>query len=104
MFKTIVNAFKVKEIRNKILITLALLLVYRIGCWLPVPGLILSRFSEAVGGQDFLTLISSISGGALSQGAILALGISPYISASIIIQLLTIAIPALERLSTRGRR
>ena len=102
MFKTIVNAFKVKEIRNKILITLALLLVYRIGCWLPVPGLILSRFSEAVGGQDFLTLISSISGGALSQGAILALGISPYISASIIIQLLTIAIPALERLSKQG--
>lgn len=102
MFKTIVNAFKVKEIRNKILITLALLLVYRIGCWLPVPGLVLSKFTEAVGGQDFLTLISSISGGALSQGAILALGISPYISASIIIQLLTIAIPALERLSKQG--
>lgn len=102
MFKTIVNAFKVKEIRNKILITLALLLVYRIGCWLPVPGLILSKFSTAINGQDFLSLISSISGGALSQGAILALGISPYISASIIIQLLTIAIPSLERLSKQG--
>ncbi len=102
MFKTIVNAFKVKEIRNKILLTLALLLVYRVGCWLPVPGIMLKSFSEAVGGQDFLTLISSISGGALSQGAILSLGISPYISASIIIQLLTIAIPALERLSKQG--
>ncbi len=102
MFKTIVNAFKVKEIRNKILITLALLLVYRIGCWLPVPGLVLSQFSAAIDGQDFLTLISSISGGALSQGAILALGVSPYISASIIIQLLTIAIPSLERLSKQG--
>ena len=102
MFKTIVNAFKVKEIRNKILITLALLLVYRVGCWLPVPGLVLSKFSEAIGTQDFLSLISSISGGALSQGAILALGISPYISASIIIQLLTIAIPSLERLSKQG--
>lgn len=102
MFKTIVNAFKVKEIRNKILLTLALLLIYRIGCWLPVPGLILGSFKEAVGSQDFLSLISSISGGALSQGAILALGISPYISASIIIQLLTIAIPPLERLSKQG--
>ncbi len=102
MFKTIVNAFKVKEIRNKILLTLALLLIYRVGCWLPVPGLILSKFSEAIGSQDFLSLISSISGGALSQGAILALGVSPYISASIIIQLLTIAIPPLERLSKQG--
>lgn len=102
MFKTIVNAFKVKEIRNKILLTLALLLVYRVGCWLPVPGIMLASFSQAVGGQDFLTLISSISGGALSQGAILSLGISPYISASIIIQLLTIAIPPLERLSKQG--
>ena len=102
MFKTIVNAFKVKEIRNKILLTLALLLIYRVGCWLPVPGIMLGKFSEAVGGQDFLNLISSISGGALSQGAILALGISPYISASIIIQLLTIAIPKLERLSKQG--
>ena len=55
MFKTIVNAFKVKEIRNKILITLALLLIYRIGCWLPVPGLVLSQFSAAIDGQDFLT-------------------------------------------------
>lgn len=102
MFKTIVNAFKVKEIRNKILITLGLLLIYRVGCWLPVPGLVLSKFSEAIGSQDFLSLISSISGGALSQGAILALGVSPYISASIIIQLLTIAIPSLERLSKQG--
>ena len=102
MFKTIVNAFKVKEIRNKILLTLGLLLIYRIGCWLPVPGIMLQSFSEAIGGQDFLSLISSISGGALSQGAILSLGISPYISASIIIQLLTIAIPRLEQLSKQG--
>lgn len=102
MFKTIVNAFKVKEIRIKIFLTLALLLVYRIGCWIPVPGLNLTSFAENIGGQDFLSLISSISGGALSQGAILALGIAPYISASIIIQLLTIAIPALEKLTKLG--
>ena len=102
MFKTIVNAFRDKEIRKKIFITLALLLVYRLGCWLPVPGINVEAFSSSVGGQDFLSLLSSVSGGALANGAILALGISPYISASIIIQLLTIAIPSLERLSKLG--
>lgn len=102
MFKTIVNAFKVKEIRNKILITFGLLLIYRLGCWLPVPGINVAAFKESIGGQDFLSLLSSVSGGALANGAILALGISPYISASIIIQLLTIAIPSLERLSKMG--
>ena len=102
MFKTIANAFKVKEIRNKILLTLLLLLIYRIGCFLPVAGLNINEFSNAIEGQEFLQLLSSISGGALSQGAILALGISPYISASIIIQLLTIAIPSWERLSKQG--
>lgn len=102
MFKTIVNAFKDREIRKKIFITLALLLVYRLGCWLPVPGINVSAFAENVGGQDFLSLLSSVSGGALANGAILALGISPYISSSIIIQLLTIAIPSLERLSKMG--
>ncbi len=102
MFKTLVDAFKVKEIRNKILITLGLLLVYRLGCWIPTPGINTSAFNATVEGQSFLSLLSSISGGALSQGAILALGISPYISASIIIQLLSIAIPSLERLSKMG--
>lgn len=102
MFKTIVNAFRDKEIRNKILITIALLLVYRLGCWLPVPGINVEAFSASVDSQDFLSLLSSVSGGALANGAILALGISPYISASIVIQLLTIAIPSLERLSKMG--
>jgi preprotein translocase subunit SecY len=102
MFKTIANAFKVKEIRVKILITLALLLVYRIGAWLPVPGINIAEFGKIVGEQDFLNLLSSVSGGALANGAILALGIAPYISASIIIQLLTIAIPSLEKLTKMG--
>lgn len=102
MFKTLVNAFKQKDIRRKILLTLGLLLVFRIGAWIPVPGLDLQTFSDSIGGQDFLSLISSVSGGALSNGAILALGVAPYISASIIIQLLTIAIPALERLTHLG--
>ena len=102
MFKTLVDAFKNKDIRKKIFITLGLLLLFRLGCWIPVPGINLTVFSEAVSGQSFLSLLSGISGGALSQGAILALGVSPYISASIIVQLLTLAIPPLERLSKQG--
>ena len=102
MFKTLVNAFKDKDIRRKIFLTIGLLLIYRIGCWLPVPGLNPASEAWAVDSQDFLSLISSVSGGALANGAILALGISPYISSSIIIQLLTIAIPSLERLSKMG--
>ena len=102
MFKTLVDAFKNKDIRKKIFITLGLLLLFRLGCWIPVPGINLTVFREAVSGQSFLSLLSGISGGALSQGAILALGVSPYISASIIVQLLTLAIPPLERLSKQG--
>ncbi|MGN0961336.1 MAG: preprotein translocase subunit SecY [Christensenellales bacterium] len=103
MFKNFINAFKVKEIRNKILLTILLVLIYRLGCWIPVPGVDASAFSAQVSGDEgFLGLLSSVSGGALANGAILALGISPYISASIIIQLLTIAIPSLERLSKMG--
>ena len=102
MFKTIANAFKVKEVRNKILITLLLLFIFRIGCWLPLPGIDISVFSTTTTDNQFLGLLSSISGGALANGSILALGVSPYISASIIIQLLTVAIPALERLSKEG--
>ena len=102
MFKNIVNAFKVKEVRIKIWLTLLLLLIYRVGCWLPVPGINTSAFELGTSGSDFLTLLSSVSGGALSNGAILALGVTPYISSSIIIQLLTIAIPRLERLTKEG--
>jgi len=103
MFKNFINAFKVKEIRNKILLTILLVVIYRLGCWIPVPGVDASAFAAQVSGDEgFLGLLSSVSGGALANGAILALGISPYISASIIIQLLTIAIPSLERLSKMG--
>ena len=103
MFKNFINALKVKEIRNKILLTILLVLIYRLGCWIPVPGVDASSFAAQVSSDEgFLGLLSSISGGALQNGSILALGISPYISASIIIQLLTIAIPSLERLSKLG--
>ena len=104
MFKTIVNAFKQKEVRKKLLLTLLLLFIYRVGCWIPLPGIDLDVFREITGeeGNTFLSLLSAISGGALANGAILALGVSPYITSSIIIQLLTLAIPALEKLSKEG--
>ena len=101
MFKTIANAFQDKGVRKKLLITLLLLLVYRIGCWIPIP-LLNQKFFEEMGNNSFLSLLSAVSGGSLANGAILALGVSPYITSSIIIQLLTIAIPGLERLSKEG--
>ena len=102
MLQTIINAFKVKEIRQKVYMMLLLLLVFRIGCFIPVPGLDRGEFSSAISGNDFLTLMSSITGGALAQGTLFALGIGPYINASIIMQLLSVGIPALERLSKQG--
>jgi len=104
MFKTLINAFKVKEIRNKILITLALLVVFRVGCALVCPGFDLSGAikDSNTDGTSFFSLMNMLSGDALSNGSILALGVSPYITASIVIQLLTVAIPSLERLAKQG--
>jgi preprotein translocase subunit SecY len=102
MFRTFVNSFKIKELRKKILLTLLLLFIYRLGAWLPIPGINVSVFAENTQDGGFLSLLSSISGGALANGSFLALGVSPYISASIIIQLLAVAIPSLERLSKQG--
>ena len=102
MFETIKKCFKVKEIRRKIWITLLLLLLFRLGCYIPVPGINPSQFSDVIEGNGFLDILTSITGGSLSQATLFALGISPYINASIIIQLLTVGIPALERLSKQG--
>ena len=99
MFQTIVNAFKIKEVRKKILITIALLFIYRLGCYIPVPGI---NVFENLGDYTFLDIMSAVSGGALQYGTFFAMGIGPYINASIIIQLLTVGIPALERLSKQG--
>lgn len=105
MFKTLIDAFKDKSIRKNILITIGLLFLFRLGSWIPVPGIAVSSYAGAVDASSnntFFQLLSAISGGALQNGALLALGVSPYISASIIIQLLAIAIPALERVSKQG--
>lgn len=99
MFKTLTDAFKIKDVRNKLLLTLLLLLIYRLGCWIPVPGVVGADFSE---GQTFLNLLNSLSGGALAEGSFLALGVSPYITSSIIIQLLAVVIPSWENLKNEG--
>lgn len=102
MIETLKNAFRNKDIRRKIIISLLLLLVFRIGCYIPVPGLSRDLLKGSVDSNDFLNLLSSVTGGALANGTLFALGIGPYINASIIIQLLTVGIPYLERLSKQG--
>ena len=100
MFRTLVNAWKSKDIRTKILYTLLLILLYRLGSYIAIPGVNTASIAAslenyvAVGG--FMNLFT---GGAFSRYSLFAMGISPYINASIIMQLLTVAIPALERLS-----
>lgn len=105
MLKTLREAFAQKDLRRKILLTFALMLVYCFGCFLPVPGIDPAVFEAGVkdsGANSFLSLLSSLTGGALSKGAFFAIGISPYITSSIVVQLLTVAIPALQRLSKQG--
>ncbi len=103
MIEAIRNAFKVPDLRRKILFTLLIILVYRFGAHIPVPGVdtaaIKSLFTEEAGVLGFLDLFS---GGALSNFAVFALGIMPYITASIIMQLLTVAIPTLEQWQKEG--
>ena len=103
MFETLKQAFKVKEIRIKIWITLALLLVYRLGCYIPVPGVGTELIqSDAVNTLSYLNIMNMMTGGSLQMGTLFAMGIGPYINSSIIIQLLAVAIPSLERLSKQG--
>lgn len=102
MFETIKNCFKNPEIRKKIFITVLLLIIFRLGCYIPVPGIDVGTFSDAIEGQSFLNIMAALSGGSLANATLFALGISPYINASIIVQLLSVGIPALERLSKQG--
>ena len=102
MLQTFKNAWKVPELKSKILFTLMILLLYRIGANLYVPFVNVTQIQSADITQGALEFLSLISGGALSQATFFALSVSPYITASIVIQLLTVAIPALERLSKQG--
>ena len=101
MVATILSAFTVAEIRKKLLFTAAMLLIYRLGSHIPVPGVDISAVEdvqENFGGGGVLQLLNVFSGGGLSRVAIFALGIMPYITASIILQLLTVVLPSLEKL------
>ena len=104
MLKTISQAFKVAEIRSKIIFTLLMLVVFRIGSNIPVPGINRSALAQVFAGDTGLfDLFDLFSGGAFSNFTIFALSITPYITASIIIQLLTIAFPYFERLAKEGQ-
>src|SRR6266566_1880977 len=94
----------VPELRHRVLFTALILAVYRLGSWIPAPGVNASAIKDYFGhqGGTVLNLLNLFSGGALSQFAIFALGIMPYVTASIILQLLTVVVPRLEQLQKEG--
>ena len=106
MFSTLVNTWRVKEMRNKILFTLMIILIFRVGSVIPVPFLDMTRYGELLssGGAsgEFFSYLSILTGGAMEYGALFAMSVTPYINASIIMQLLTVAIPPLERIAKEG--
>ena len=103
MFKTIANAFKTPEVRKRVLYTLLLIVVFRLGCYITVPGVDNIALNEAMSSTDGIAgLINIISGGAFSRFSVFAMSISPYVTASIVIQLLAMIIPSLERLTKEG--
>ncbi len=107
MLTTIRNAWKIPSLRNRIIFTLLMLVVFRFGAHIPVPFLSADAMQAflsptGAGGMDLFNLFDVFTGGAFSNATVFALGVSPYINSSIIIQLLTVAIPALERISKEG--
>ncbi|AMV71511.1 preprotein translocase subunit SecY [Desulfuromonas carbonis] len=106
MFASLQNIFAIPELRRRILFTLGMLAVYRVGCHVPTPGIdatVLAKFFEGTSGT-LLGLVSAFTGGALERMTVFALGIMPYISASIILQLLTVVFEPVERLSKEGEQ
>jgi preprotein translocase subunit SecY len=105
MISTILGAFRVAEIRNKILFTAAILALYRLGTHIPAPGInaaAAKSIQNSIGSNGIFGLLNLLSGGGLGRIAIFALGIMPYITASIILQLLTVVVPSLEKLQKEG--
>ena len=104
-FEALANVFRIPDLRKRVLFTLALLAVYRIGAYIPTPGIATDRFQEfftRTAGGGFLGYLDVFSGGMLRRMTIFALGITPYITASIILQLLTVVIPTLDKLQKEG--
>src|ERR671918_2731387 len=104
MLQTILNAFSVPEIRRKLAFTAAILLLYRLGAYIPAPGVNIDAIDSIDDqfGNNILGFLNLFSGGSLSRLSLFALGIMPYITASIILQLLTVVVPALEKLQKEG--
>lgn len=104
MLKTLQNAWKIPDLRKKMLYTILMLVIFRLGSFVPVPGINSAMIAEMMGGfsEGIQGLINNFSGGALERASIFAMSITPYINASIILQLLTVAIPALEKLAKEG--
>lgn len=105
MLRTILNAFSVADIRKKLAFTAAMLALYRLGAYIPAPGVDVNAVKEVsnnFGGSNVLGFLNLFSGGSLSRLSLFALGIMPYITASIILQLLTVVVPSLERLQKEG--
>ena len=105
MLATILSSFRVAEIRKKLLFTAAILALYRLGSFIPVPGVsteALKQLEDSYAGSDILGFLNLFTGGGLSRIALFALGIMPYITASIILQLLTVVSPSLEKLKKEG--
>ena len=105
LIETIKNIFKIEELRKRILFTLSLILVYRFGSFVVIPGInpeALTDLQSQVSGNGLLGLLDIFSGGAFSNASIFALGIMPYISASIVIQLLGIVVPCFQLLREEG--
>src|ERR671929_427162 len=104
MFSWLSNAWRVPELRRRVMFTGLVLALYRLGSWIPAPGVnsdqIKTYFSNK--GGTILGLLNTFSGGALSQFSLFALGIMPYVTASIILQLLTVVVPKLEQLQKEG--
>src|ERR1700756_4145923 len=102
MFGWLANAWRVPELRRRVLFTAAILAAYRLGSWVPAPGVDQSALQNLFRGGGILTLLNLFSGSALSRFSLFALGIMPYVTASIIVQLLTVVVPTLERLQKEG--
>ena len=104
MLQTLKNAWKIPDLRRRILFTLMMLIVFRFGAHIPVPYLTADAMQAFLGngGTDLFSLFDVFTGGAFSNATVMAMGVSPYINASIIVQLLTVAIPSLERLAKEG--
>jgi len=102
VFNTIRNAWKIPDLRHKMLFTLAMLIIYRLGSFIPVPGMDTDALAQLIESGGLLGFFDIISGGAFKNFAVFAMNITPYINATIIMQLLTIAIPSLEALAKEG--